>query len=158
MTQQETETLIRNHMDKLRKYLIAITRDYDDADDAAAHAFIALHRAHERIDLNGAKNYLYTVAKHEAWEIMRRRRRNTSLNALPPHRHPLCGDAHEERSDVADLMGHLRSLNPNQQTAMFAKALGLSYKQTQEATGKSFTWVNRHTTEGRRALRAAMAA
>jgi hypothetical protein len=39
--------------------------------------------------------------------------------------------------------------------ALTCRLLGLSYKDAQRATGHTYTWVNRHITEGRRALREA---
>ena len=48
------------------------------------------------------------------------------------------------------------ALKPAQRTTLALKAAGFKYKEIQELCGgKTYTWVNRHITEGRAALRAA---
>ncbi|MGH2763227.1 MAG: RNA polymerase sigma factor [Thermoleophilaceae bacterium] len=55
-------------------------------------------------------------------------------------------DAHE----AIRLVGQL---TPNQRLAMSLRVAGYSYRELADLTGQTYTWVNRHLTEGRRALR-----
>ena len=50
----------------------------------------------------------------------------------------------------------LAGLTLHQRTALTCRMLGLSYRESSAATGRTYTWVNRHTTEGRAAVRVAL--
>ena len=54
--------------------------------------------------------------------------------------------------EARELLRQVDVLRPGPRTALTCKLLGLSYKQVQRATGHTYTWVNRHIVEGRRAL------
>jgi DNA-directed RNA polymerase specialized sigma24 family protein len=62
--------------------------------------------------------------------------------------------AHEAR----DLLRSIAALGINRRTALTLRAAGYSYREIQDLLGVTYTWVNRHVTEGPRALRRADAA
>jgi DNA-directed RNA polymerase specialized sigma24 family protein len=49
-------------------------------------------------------------------------------------------------------------LGTHRRSALTLRAAGYSYKEIQQLLGVTYTWVNRHVTEGRQALRRAEAA
>jgi DNA-directed RNA polymerase specialized sigma24 family protein len=56
--------------------------------------------------------------------------------------------------EARETLALLDQLHPMQRQAIFAKSiLGLSYDEAYEALGVTRTWLNRHLTEGRKALR-----
>ena len=58
--------------------------------------------------------------------------------------------------DAREALAALAQLKPAQRTVIALKVAGYKYKEIQELCGgKTYTWVNRHITEGRAALRAA---
>jgi DNA-directed RNA polymerase specialized sigma24 family protein len=50
-----------------------------------------------------------------------------------------------------------RRAGPHRRTALTLRAPGYRYKEIQQLLGVTYTWVNRHVTEGRQALRRAEA-
>ena len=112
--------------------------------------------------------WLTVVARHEAYRLARDYKRALPASSVTttdeegrssefdpdhvrgPERDPLLG--HDAREALAALAG----LKPAQRTALALKIAGYKYKEIQELCGgKTYTWVNRHITEGRAALRAA---
>jgi RNA polymerase sigma-70 factor (ECF subfamily) len=118
----------------------------DDAEDAMQTAFIRLIEHRPEGNIGG---WLFTVAKHELFARLRELRRERpeaeaqNLTAADLHDHV----------EAADFLARLGKLKPQQQRCLALQAFGYSYEEIGEQTGQSFTWVNRHLTEGRRALR-----
>jgi DNA-directed RNA polymerase specialized sigma24 family protein len=52
----------------------------------------------------------------------------------------------------------IAALGARRRTVPTLRAAGYSYRDIQELVGVTYTWVNRHVTEGRQALRLADAA
>lgn len=57
--------------------------------------------------------------------------------------------------ELRELLEAMAELSGSRQVALTARLLGLTYPQTMEATGMSYAAVDRHTKEGRAALREA---
>ena len=120
----------------------------DIAEEACAFAwlqFVRLQPKREQV-----VGWLYTVAKHEAFALLRRRSGETPADELPPT--GTSGDLIDlvEARDTLRLIGRLK---PQQRLVLRLRIEGHSYTAICELTGQSYTWVNRHLTEGRRALR-----
>jgi DNA-directed RNA polymerase specialized sigma24 family protein len=121
----------------------------DEAEDAASFAFLQLCRHRRRLSEGNIEGWVFTVARHRAFTL-RRHREVPSESVRATH-----DDGGFELVEAMDALSHLGSF---QQTALMCRMLGLSYEQACEATGRSYTWVNRHTSEGRAALRGSEAA
>lgn len=94
--------------------------------------------------------WLYTVAKHEAFAALGRDRRATPVDELPQRIGSEGPETQVEARETLRLIGELR---PQQRLALLLRAEGFSYQEIADRTGKTYTWVNRHLTEGRRAAR-----
>ena len=56
-----------------------------------------------------------------------------------------------ERREAVEL---LNGLGVNQRVALTLRAAGFSYREIAAITGKTYTWTNRHLSEGRARVRA----
>lgn len=147
----DAERLFREHhirlVAQLRRHLDVPN---DLAEDACARAWEQLLRyepAGEEVI-----GWLYTVAKHEAFTMIARRNRETPLEELAQRP---AGDL-EAVVEARRTLHLLGELNPRQRQVLRLRAQGHSYASICQATGHTYTWVNRHMTEGRRALRRRM--
>jgi RNA polymerase sigma-70 factor (ECF subfamily) len=145
----DEEELFRLHHHQLVRLVqgrLGVTREL--AEDAAGLAWVQLlRRQPERGRIIG---WLYTVAKHEAFALIGKRRRETPGEEL--HEVICCFDL----DGVVEARRALRALDrlkPQQQVVLRLRIEGLSYDEIAEATGRTLTWVNRHIAEGRQALR-----
>ncbi len=118
------------------------------AEDAAQIAWTQLYRLQP--DRETVMGWLYTVAKHEVFAILRRAKREPMPEVLPEPG-DLC--AIEDPIAAKDALQLLARLKPQQREVLGLLAEGYSYKETCAITGHTYTWVNRHATEGRAALR-----
>jgi RNA polymerase sigma factor (sigma-70 family) len=130
----------------------------DDARDVAQFAWLKF--LEKQPSRQNAFGWLYTTAKFEVYARYRRGKRDgvTTDGELPE-----CADepdlaAQLDRAEVARLVaGAVRGvLTDNQRAALALWAQGYRYKEIAERLGKSYTWANRHISEGLRVLRAAM--
>jgi RNA polymerase sigma factor (sigma-70 family) len=145
---RDEEELFRRHHERLVGLLqsrLRVPREL--AEDACSVAWIQLLRKQPRGDQ--IVGWLYTVAKHEAFVLMRRARREALCEELA---WLTAAELHEivAARDTLRLLAHLK---PQQRHVLQLQAEGHSYKAICQLTGRSYTWVNRHITEGRRALR-----
>jgi RNA polymerase sigma factor (sigma-70 family) len=141
--------------------LLRVARRYsicaDDAHDAYQRGLEILMRHADRLDPERAAGWLHTVVKHEALAINRSRRRMLGAGdvdldkleartAASPEEHVLASDR------VARSAEALHGLKPQEVRALWLKALGHSYEQICEATGWTYTKVNRCLAEGRKSF------
>jgi DNA-directed RNA polymerase specialized sigma24 family protein len=148
----DEEVLFRLHHERLVRLVqcrLGIPREL--AEDACSSAWVQLLRKQPRRDQ--IVGWLYTVAKHEAFVLMRRRRRE------PPCPELAWVVTIAELDEIVAAREALRliaQLKPQQRQVLSLLAEGHSYKGICELTGHTYTWVNRHISEGRRALRCLM--
>ena len=137
-----------------------------DAEDALQSAYVLFIERYN--DLGEPLAWLYTTVKREAWAIRRRgsRQRECSFNleidgcdgevdladALPTGA-PGPAERVERDELVARQRNALAGLKRDERRALWLLGLGLSYAEICEATGWTFTKVNRCVSEGRSALR-----
>src|SRR5512132_1860068 len=118
--------------------LLRVARRYsicaDDAHDAYQRALEILMRHAARLDPERAAGWLHTVVKLEA---------RTSAS---PEERVLAADR------VARSAEALHGLKPQEARALWLRALGHSYEQICEATGWTYTKVNRCLAEGRKSF------
>jgi RNA polymerase sigma factor (sigma-70 family) len=118
------------------------------AEDAVAFAWVQLIRTRPEHDSIGG--WLYTVAKHEAFALIRAANREQPAEEIESAR---------TAPPPADILGPRKRLalvdrlKPQQRTVLHLRMAGLSYQEICQHTGQTYTWVNRHLTEGRQALR-----
>jgi DNA-directed RNA polymerase specialized sigma24 family protein len=127
----------------------------DDARDVAQFAWLMF--LEKQPSRQNAFGWLYTTAKFEVYARYRRGKRDgVTTDGEPPEAADEPDLAEQlDRAEVARLVaGAVRAvLTDNQRRA---RALGYRYKEIAERLGKTYTWANRHISEGLRALRGAM--
>jgi RNA polymerase sigma factor (sigma-70 family) len=121
---------------------------HEVAEDACSLAWLQLLRRPPRRE--NVVGWLYQVAKYETFAILRRYRSEAELGAAPE---PTFYGEHLDAVVAKQELSLLARLKPQQRLVLWLRGEGYSYEQIQHATGKSYTWVNRHLTEGRAALR-----
>ena len=128
--------------------------DAELAEDAMAFAWLQLVRT--RPEGDNLEGWLYTVARHEAYAELRRRRRLVSLETAEQVSDSCAGDPvwiAEDRDEDQRRAALVSQLPAHQRLVLSLQAQGYSYQQICLATGKTYTWVNRHLHEGRARLR-----
>lgn len=148
---ESTERYFADIYDYFVKRLVTIySCSRDDAEDAMQVAFMQFVQHpphHENIEA-----WLWTVAKHDLFRTLRGPRVDPIEAAEEAGlTDPALPDDASADSETLRLVLKLKS---QQQTCLIMKAFGFSYAEIGEQTGQTYTWVNRHMTEGRRALRA----
>src|SRR5215211_92189 len=159
--QQRGEELVLRLVGSQADSLLRVARRYslcaDDARDAYQRGLEILMRHAARLDPDRAAGWLHTVVKREALAINRSRRRmlgssELDLDALEAR----TSASPEERVMASDRVARsaeaLHGLKPQEVRALWLKALGHSYEQICEATGWTYTKVNRCLAEGRKSL------
>jgi RNA polymerase sigma factor (sigma-70 family) len=135
----------------------------DVAEDCVSFAFLQLCRK-QPAGGEATVGWLRVVARHEAYAWQRGARRLRSLDECASRR------THDgEYVSVAELvrapvdvelaveareaLRALARLRPKRRRALALKVAGLHYREIQERLGVTYTWVNRHISEGRAELR-----
>jgi DNA-directed RNA polymerase specialized sigma24 family protein len=95
-----------------------------------------------------ALGWLRLVARNEVLRLLRRWEQ--PIEGPPPDSD--VRDTFDVDLEARELLRHIGTLRPGQRTALTCRLLGLTYKEAERATGHTYTWVNRHVVEGRRAL------
>jgi RNA polymerase sigma factor (sigma-70 family) len=158
--------VLQHHEHRLRRQAHRHAELPDDVDDALQSAYL---RFVERYNgLGQPLAWLYTTVKREAWGMRRRgsRRKECSFNLLADQDHgeldlaealpadqPGPAERVEREELFAEQMRTLSTLKRDERRALGLLALGLSYMEICEATGWTYTKVNRCLSEGRAALR-----
>jgi RNA polymerase sigma factor (sigma-70 family) len=149
--------LVGSQADSLLRVALRYSLCADDAHDAYQRGLEILMRHAARLDPDRAASWLHTVVKHEALAINRSRRRmlgssELDLDALEAR----TTASPEERVLASDRVARsaeaLHGLKPQEVRALWLKALGHSYEQICEATGWTYTKVNRCLAEGRKSF------
>jgi RNA polymerase sigma factor (sigma-70 family) len=158
-TQQLVVETISRHADALLRTARRHTACQADAEDAYQRALEIFVKCAHRLDSASAHKWLHTVVKHEAYAVREQRARyvgvdeETALDALDDGRHVASVEERSERFDeltrAAEALGRLK---PQEVTALWLKAQGLSYREIAERQGWTYTKVNRCLTEGRKSF------
>lgn len=149
----DVEAVYRGHAEELR---VALRRRFDSSvpdvviEDACGSTWLIAWTKRYEVRDGNPMGWLVTVAFHEALALLRNRRFERQSDGPEPEdvrTHPsLITEAHET-------LGLLAGLTPNQRLALSLQLAGYSYEELAELTGKTYTWANRHISEGRAALR-----
>jgi RNA polymerase sigma factor (sigma-70 family) len=128
----------------------------DEARDVVQFAWLKfLEKQPARTNVFG---WLYTTAKHEVYARSRRAKRERATEQVPEQSHDPDLPAQLDRAEVERLLRTVMRtrLTENQRAALTLWSQGYRYKEVARLLGKTFTWANRHITEGLAALRRAM--
>jgi DNA-directed RNA polymerase specialized sigma24 family protein len=123
-----------------------------DADDALAEAWATCWRNRERIDARSASGYVFVVARNEGLAL--RRKFSQTVELLESTTAASVTYELYEELHARSQLGALLAMRPQRRTALLGRAHGYTYGEIAQATDHTYTWVNRHVTEGRRELRA----
>lgn len=152
----EADLFAAHHTRLVRQLASRLGGEHDIAEEACTLAWVQLLRLKpQRSDTLGG--WLYVTAKHEAYRILRERAREDGGGVQ------VRGDSAPRAPDPFEALTHrdqlalMRHLSAPQRLTVSLHAAGYSYKEISAATGKTYTWVNRHITEGRAQLRQLLA-
>jgi len=148
--------LIAAHADSLLRTARRYSLCADDAQDAYQRGLEILMGHAARLDADRAGGWLHTVVKNEALAINRSRCRilggEVDFDAIEMRTAP----SPEERvlgfEQVARSAEALQRLKPQEVRALWLKAMGNSYQEICDATGWTYTKVNRCLAEGRKSF------
>src|SRR6478735_6398213 len=149
--------LIAAHADSLLRTARRYSLCADDAQDAYQRGLEILMRHAGRLDAERAGGWLHTVVKNEALAINRNRSRSVGgedvdFDAIEVRTAPSPEDRVLGFEQVARSAEALQRLKPQEVRALWLKAMGNSYQEICDATGWSYTKVNRCLAEGRKSL------
>ncbi|MBX5443239.1 MAG: sigma-70 family RNA polymerase sigma factor [Solirubrobacteraceae bacterium] len=147
---RHAEELFRMQHERIVRLLqarLGVSREV--AEDACGLAWLQLLRVQPRRDR--IIGWLYTVAKHEAFALLARARREVAAEDVLVVATVSDLDEFVDAREALELIGQLK---PQQRLVLLLRAEGHSYRSICELTGRTYTWVNRHISEGRQALRA----
>jgi RNA polymerase sigma factor (sigma-70 family) len=131
--------------------------NHEDAEDAYQRALEILLTKAPTTREDELVPWLKTVVKHEAFALRRQRERLTPVtgDGDPIERGTAPAATHEQAERYERLSQGaeaLSRLKPQEIRCLVLRAQGLSYREICEATGFTYTKVNRCLTEGRQAL------
>jgi RNA polymerase sigma factor (sigma-70 family) len=141
--------------------ILATARRYaanpDDAEDAYQRGLEILLTKAPTTREEELVPWLKTVVKHEAFALRRQRERLTPVtgDGEPVERGTAAAATHEQAERYERLSQSaeaLSQLKPQEIRCLVLRAQGLSYREICNATGFTYTKVNRCLTEGRQAL------
>jgi len=119
-------TIVARYRAALIAHARRIVRSPEDAEEVVQDAFVKAHRALRGDDREIALNaWLHTIVRNRAYDMVRRARPQTGLDALAPVlADPTAGpaDAAEHHEELADLVGGLHALPARQRTALVLHA------------------------------------
>src|SRR3712207_1995284 len=152
-------SIVQQHADSLLRTARRYTGCQADAEDAYQRALEIFVKRAGRLDAAGAHKWLHVVVRNEALAVRAQRGKlvgveeESALDALDDGRHLASVEERSERFDELTRAAEaLQRLKPQEVTALWLKAEGLSYTEIAERQGWTYTKVNRCITEGRRAL------
>lgn len=156
--------------DRLLRACHKWTRCAEDAEDVASRTFEILMSKPEQLDVDHLLQWLYVVARNEAFALYRRRRDRE--DTLPPSNALRPDGWNRTLGEMEDLMlsqgavTHAESvaewhlllelvprMTRGRRIGVLSCVLGLSFEETMAAFGCTRTQVNRWRTDGRNTLR-----
>ena len=149
------ELLFRDHAEGL---YWALRRRFPRAqpaliEDACGEAWEIAWRHRDEVEPGHEFAWLFVVACHELYRLGRKRKREIlDGDGQAGMMHAREGDP-ELALEARDALRMLDALKPLQRRAVALRTAGFSYQEIEAVEGKTYTWVNRHVSEGTRALR-----
>ena len=134
---------VRAYESSLTGYIYNMTSDLELARDVVQDTFIKLCvQDPARLDGPGLKAWLFTVCRHRALDLLRRRRRLVSIEDWPVDQLADAGPGPDrcaaDRDETALVLRTFRRLPPNQAEVLRLKFHNdLSYQEIADSTGLS---------------------
>jgi DNA-directed RNA polymerase specialized sigma24 family protein len=126
-------------------------------EDACGEAWAIAWRYRAEVEPGHEFAWLFVVALHELYALGRKRRREIlEGGGQAGMLYAREGDP-ELALEAREALRAVDRLSPHQRRAIALRAAGFRYDEIQAIEDKTYTWVNRHLSEGTRALRAALA-
>jgi RNA polymerase sigma factor (sigma-70 family) len=125
-------------------------------EDACQFAWSRLIHHRHRVHRETVMSWLARTAVHEAIKLLRRDRRELSLDAAPEHTTPALAStfrAPQVLVEERERLGELRRLPTRQQRALWLHAFGLSYAEIAEHEGCTVRTVERQLLRARQRIR-----
>jgi RNA polymerase sigma factor (sigma-70 family) len=121
--------LYEDHHTGLYRFCLGMLRDADDARDAVQATMMkALQALRAGKEPLSPRAWLYTIARNESLDMIRRRRGDTDLGTVPELAAPELD--HQTRATVAALLADLHRLPEQQRSAVVLRELqGLEYEE-----------------------------
>lgn len=147
----ERELFERHHDELVRLLERTVNASREEAEDACQFAWLQLlrYQPDDRVRVAG---WVYVVARREL--LRTRRRHKATLDLELVERAPAAAGDQLDALEARDLLELLPRLRAAQRLVLWLQLEGYSYREISALTGKTHTWVNRHISEGRAALRA----
>lgn len=141
-SEELVEYALAEYESPLIGYACGIVHDFDRARDVVQDTFIRLYRQDVEKVKGGLKNWLYTVCRNRALDILRKEKRMIVVNDEAFNKEESQEASPREsiqyKEKVALLMGFVDRLQPNQRHVIQLKfQQGMSYNQISEETGLS---------------------
>lgn len=151
----DVEKLFREHRDHL---VAAVQRRFAQAsratvEEACAETWLIAWRHRDAVSDETAFAWLFVVARNVMLEVLRKRG-GEQLDDEAALARPAAAADPELVLEAREALAAVAALKPQQRRALALQVAGLSYAEIQELDGVTQTWVNRHISEGRAALRA----
>ena len=125
-------------------------------EDACASAWAIAWARRDRIPEENPVGWLVVVARHELLSLLRKRHAETLAEPPASTGAPVADP--ELAFEIGERFRLLGRLGDHQRVVLTLRAAGFSYTEIMELTGRTYTWTNRHVSEGRARLRALVAA
>lgn len=113
--------LYRRHAADVFRYALYLSGDHATAEDLVSETFVRVWGARERVDIATVRGYLLAIARNLYLQGLRRRRRETALDAVPE---PAARDAQaplEAAVDVERALAALANLSESDRTALLLR-------------------------------------
>ncbi|UGS37787.1 zf-HC2 domain-containing protein [Capillimicrobium parvum] len=148
---------IREHAGALLRTARRHSLCADDAHDAYQRALEIFLRRASSLEPATVDRWLHVVVKHEAQAVRRSRQQlvaadEVDLDGRPAEAQPDVDERLMRFDRLSRSAEALQRLKPQEVTALWLKAQGLSYAEIAERQSWTYTKVNRCITEGRRAF------
>jgi RNA polymerase sigma-70 factor (ECF subfamily) len=153
------EQLAERHRPEILAYLKRVLGDRHDAEDACQEALLRAYRAFPRLapESNG-RAWLYKIATHSAFNLLKRRRRRDASNAdVDLERLPARDTDFEQRERLRAVSRAVETLPPKQRAALMQRQFqALSYAEIAEALGCSEAAARANVYQALRKIRQAL--
>jgi len=136
------QSVLEEYEKPLTRYAAHIARDPERAREVVQDTFLKLCRQKPAQIRNHLAQWLYTVCRNRALDVLRKERRMTGISdaqlSLQTHSGPQVSGALEKEEQLADILNVLGTLPANQQEVLRLKFQGdLSYLEISRITNFS---------------------
>ena len=81
MTPKEYNHCVELYADRVYRFMLKNTREAAEAEDMVQNAFEVLWRNHEKVEVDKARSYLFSVSHHQMIDSLRKNKRMSKRNS-----------------------------------------------------------------------------